>query len=242
MAVFVPQHFSKQFLALYLGVRFSGRFSVYQDFEESRLFGYYEYELICLAKNIISACERLFQLAPVSTNHTYEKCSNEAHFQINALLSEAAKIKKLVSPNISPDANLAVRKNKIKKDREAYFSTMLNQINLTEILKPKIRNTLEHFDEYLDEANIKLSTPENIQHDMAFSNLIISDWKHMPNKKVYPIRMYIANEKRFYNMKWSVDINKVYEESKAIQSYLRDNYHGADLLEEVGAMGLVLRS
>jgi len=211
-----------------------------QEFGESKLFGFYEYELVCLAKNIANSCDELFQLAPMADNGSYEKCSNDAHFCINSLLSEAAKLKKLIQSNIDKKENKFSKKYKIKIARKKYYLELLEGVVLTEILKPKIRNTLEHFDEYLDQANIELSDIKNIKHDIAFSNLIVSDWGHLPHQ-VFPIRMYVANTRSFHNMKWSVDIGRIYEESKLILAHLRAKNTGADLLEEVGALGVVLR-
>lgn len=210
------------------------------DFKESKLFGYYEYELVSLAKNIVSAGDNVFRLAPKSDGY-YEKCSSEAHFYINSLLSEAAKTKKLIDPVISNKENKHSKKYKMKVARSKYFSELLCGLTLKEILKPKVRNTLEHFDEYLDEANIELMDPNNIKHDIAFSNLILSSFDTPSMKIFYPIRMYTGNDRKFHNMKWSVEIGKIYDEAKTILAHLREKNEGGDKFEEVGAMGLVLR-
>lgn len=210
------------------------------DFKKSKLFEYYEYELICLAKNIVSAGDSVFRLAP-KTDGYYEKCSSEAHLNINSLLSEAAKIKKLIDPVLSNKENKHSKKYKMKFARKHYFSELLCGLTLKEIMKPKVRNTLEHFDEYLDGVNIELMDPRNIKHDVAFSNLILSSFDHPSNKSLYPIRIYTGNDRKYHNMRWSVEIGCIYDEAKSILLHLREKNEGADLLEEVGAMGLVLR-
>ena len=92
-------------------------------------------------------------------------------------------------------------------------------IKLAELLNAKVRNTLEHFDEYLDEANLALSDARVPPSPMAAYNMVLSRWDAI-NPRVYPIRLYISAERKFYNMKWSVDLDAINKEASAIAERL----------------------
>jgi hypothetical protein len=79
---------------------------------------------------------------------------------------------------------------------------------------------IKAFDEYLDEANLKLSREIQPPSPMAAYNMVFSHWE-VTNPKVYPVRLYISSERKFYNLKWSVDIGKIYKEATAILSELK---------------------
>jgi hypothetical protein len=99
---------------------------------------------------------------------------------------------------------------------------------------------LEHFDEYLDKANIDLTLKKNPKATCAFTNLVISDWDHIKNEVIYPIRVYIANEKAFYNMKWSINLGTIHKEATDILNHL-DSLPETKDFSHVGAMGVKLR-
>lgn len=83
----------------------------------------------------------------------------------------------------------------------------------------KIRNTIEHFDEYIDEANVK-STWENDGQDLAVYNMVIS--RRNVFNLPYFLKVYVVSEFTFYNFKWSINIKTIYEESKIILNNLYD--------------------
>jgi hypothetical protein len=76
-------------------------------------------------------------------------------------------------------------------------------------------NTLEHFDEYLDEANLAVSEAKTPPSPMAAYNMVLSHWEVF-SPRVYPIRVYVSSERKFYNMKWSVDLGVMNTEASAI--------------------------
>ncbi|GGX96860.1 hypothetical protein GCM10007160_25640 [Litchfieldella qijiaojingensis] len=101
----------------------------------------------------------------------------------------------------------------------------------------KVRNTLEHFDEYLDEANVKLYKAKTPPSPVAAYNMILSH-REVTNPQVYQVRVYISSERMFYNLKWKVSIGLLYEEAKYI---IRELQKVPGLVQGEGPDGLMLR-
>lgn len=183
--------------------------------EDTKLVALYFHELWWLAHGIKTKAERLFSETKVPDDGFFVQVNPESHSIIASLLSDAANLKRLV---ITPNTRLngeSGRQFRLRKARSAALRESLTGISLTEILNAKVRNTLEHFDEYLDEANIKVTTAKNLPSPMAAYNMVLSHWEVF-NPRVYPLRVYISSERKFYNMKWCVDIGAMHSEATAI--------------------------
>lgn len=183
--------------------------------EDTKLLTLYFHELWWLAHGIKTKADRLFAEATVPDTGYVIQVNPELHSVIASLLSDAANLKKLV---ITPSARLngeSGQQFRLRKARAAVLREAIAGIPLTEMLNAKVRNTLEHFDEYLDEANVTLTTTKNALSPMAAYNMVLSHWEAF-NPRVYPIRVYISSERKFYNMKWSVDLGAMHREATAI--------------------------
>lgn len=203
--------------------------------EETTLFSLYIHELWWLANGICKKTERLFTEAKIPDDGYVIQVSPDLHSLIASVLSEAANLKKLL---VTPSAKLngeSGRQYRLRRARSAALNQVLDGIHLSELLNAKVRNTLEHFDEYLDEANLKLSEAKNPPSPMAAYNMILSHWEAF-DPRVYPIRLYISEERKFYNMKWSVDLDAMNKEASAIAERLK-TYMGT---AEEGPGGLML--
>ncbi|MBI5809719.1 MAG: hypothetical protein HZB21_00790 [Deltaproteobacteria bacterium] len=188
---------------------------------ETKLYKLYLHELWWLSDAIKKKCEKLFSetTSPPPSSVYLIQVNPDLHSLIASILSDAANIKKLIKNQGGKLLGETGTKARLRKERAAMLDSLLSGIELEEILNHKIRNTLEHFDEYLDEANIELSKAAIPPSPMAAYNMIFSSWEVI-KPRVYPIRLYISEERKFYNMKWSIDIGKIYKEAKAILSVL----------------------
>jgi hypothetical protein len=187
--------------------------------ENTKLVTLYVHELWWLANGIKEKTNRLFNEAKVPDQGYMIQVSPELHSLIASTLSDAANIKKLL---VTPSARLSGesgRQARLRKARTALLNQMISGIQLTELLNAKVRNTLEHFDEYLDEANITISEAKNPPAPVAVYNIVLSHWEAI-NPRVYPIRLYISSERKFYNMKWSVDLDAMNKEACAVADRL----------------------
>jgi hypothetical protein len=187
--------------------------------EDTKLFALYIHELWWLSHAIMTKTEKLFTEAKVPETGYVLQVSPELHSLIASVLSDAANLKKLIiTPSVRLDRESG-RQFRLRKARAAALMDLLAGIPLAELINVKVRNTLEHFDEYLDEANLTVSeaiTPPSL---MAAYNMVLSHWEVF-SPRVYPIRVYISSERKFYNMKWSVDLGAMNAEASAIVARL----------------------
>ena len=191
-------------------------------FEDTKLFSLYFHELRWLAHSIQTKSEKLFDEAKVSAEGYVVQVNPELHSLIASILSDAANLRKLV---VTPHTRLngeSGQQFRLRKARAAALREAIKDIELVELLNSKVRNTLEHFDEYLDEANIALSEAKTPPSPMAAYNMVLSRWEGFA-PRVYPVRLYISSERKFYNMKWSVDIDAMHKEARAVVERLADS-------------------
>lgn len=204
--------------------------------EETKLFSLYVHELWWLANGIREKTGRIFSKAKVPEQGYAIQVDPQLHSLIASALSDAANLKKLL---VTPTARLngeSGRQYRLRRGRAAVLNKMLEGLQLNELLNAKVRNTLEHFDEYLDEANLSISEAKNPPSPMAAYNMVLSSWDVF-DPRVYPIRLYISSERKFYNMKWSVDLDAMHKEASLVAERLKNSIGAA----EEGPGGLMLR-
>lgn len=138
------------------------------------------------------------------------------------MLTDAANVKKLLQARPKQQKRESNSLYPLRLDRTKFLNEYLEGIDLQEMLNSKVRNTIEHFDEYLDEEIDSLSAmaEDQLPSPMAAYNIIMPDWDSIISPRPYPIRLYITSERTFYNMRWSINIEKVYEEALAILARL----------------------
>ncbi|CAK3162433.1 conserved hypothetical protein [Vibrio crassostreae] len=185
------------------------------NFENGKLSSLYFHELFWLASSIVSKSEKLFEDSKIPDSGYLIQVSPELHSLIASILSDAANIKKLlVTPSVKLKGESGAQA-RIRKERAKHLNEAIAPIEPKELFNHKVRNTLEHFDEYLDEANVKLTKSPKAPSPMAAYNMILSHWDAF-SPRVYPVRLYISSERTFYNMKWSVNIGELHNEAKDI--------------------------
>lgn len=200
----------------------------------------YALELWLLADNVREQCEKIFAATQLSPNETFLRHSKEVHGLIASLLSDAANIKKLIRTQSSPLKGERNARYAMRQQRAKALNELLSGIVLDELLNSKIRNTLEHFDEYLDEADELVTVTGHPTATLAMSNMVLSHWEHLAGEEIYPIRVYIASERKFYNMKYSIDLGKLYAESQLVVERLK-SHPKTKLITEAGALCVKLR-
>lgn len=183
--------------------------------EDTKLFTLYIHELWWLANGVKQKTEHLFAETKFPDEGNIIQVSPELHSIIASTLSDAANLKKLLVTKESQLSGESGRQFRLRLGRTQALAKLLEGIALNELLNAKVRNTLEHFDEYLDEANLAVTEAKKPPSPMAAYNMILSRWDVF-NPRVYPIRVYISEERKFYNMKWSVDLGAMNTEAKAV--------------------------
>ena len=179
----------------------------------------YFHELLWLITGICTNCETIFRETDPPTDGHFIKVDPEIHARIAMILTNAANVKKLLTaPAEKPKGQKAELFN-AHEERAEGLRTALKDIELVEMFNVKVRNSIEHFDQYLDEANMDLLAATSPPAPLAAYNMTFSSWDLM-TPRPYPVRLYVADERKFYNLKHSVDLGKLYEEASAVRNRL----------------------
>ena len=176
----------------------------------------YFHELYNLALDVKEKCEKVFELTPEAQEppNNVVAAIPELHRNIQSILTSAANIKKLIVTPSSKNKGENKKQFNLRKYRAQMLKDLTKDVTLKEILNHKVRNTLEHFDEYIDAAIVSLSSDEPPSPWAAF-NMVVSS-KDVFRPEIYPIKYYVANEKTFYNIKWSINIEELHNEASAL--------------------------
>lgn len=191
-----------------------------KSFDELRLNFIYLHELWWLTESIKSRCEELFRETPLPENGYYFQIKYHVHSLINDILSDAANIKKLITIPTQKTRGESPKQFQIHVERSKFLQDKIKSVEISELKSIKVRNTLQHFDEYLDEVNLEESEGKLRSHQIAVYNFVMSHWEAI-NPRPYPIRLYICAEKTYYNMKASVNLGKIYIEASHINEVIR---------------------
>ena len=141
-----------------------------QKFKDILFETVYTRELATLAFLIVADSERLFSELSVEDGKEICRADTRAFSQLYHILSNAAKIQELVS-----STNRGNQKGKaFHKLRAQALRTALGTVKLQEILEKKVRNTVEHFAEYLDEMSIIHSEQITGPKYMAAFDFVVS--------------------------------------------------------------------
>ena len=179
----------------------------------------YLHELGWLCSSIKNECDKIFENTKLpEEGKNYIKVSPELHSRIYKVLMDAANIKKLIFPFVAKKKKKESTKLFVLRKRRAdKLQKLFETIEISEIKNSDIRNSLEHFDEKLDEFNYSLSEENNI--DFAAYNMSIA-YPQILGKTIFPIRLYVASEKTFYNFKWKINLGQIYKEAIAMLNKL----------------------
>jgi hypothetical protein len=169
-------------------------------------------------------CERVFQYPPPppgERNFVIEPAT--LHVAIGGALGAAANVKKLLDDKRPRNKKTeSAGAFDLRKARAQMLTAELNGIPLDEILKVSVRNSLEHFDEYLDKENIRLNgqlVPCVTLYNVGVSHLDDVIFDEGPTLH---IRTYETSTRRFFNLGRSINLGKVHDEAVAILARLID--------------------
>lgn len=205
------------------------------NIEGMKLHIIYFYEIWSLANSIKRKSESLFSAALIPDDGYIFQSDPEIHSLIDSIISDAASIKKYVSVPERPAKNEGRRQFELRKARSKILKDLIECAEVSEILNSKVRNTLQHFDEYLDESNINLIDSKDPDIGLAAYNLVISSFDAI-DTKLYPIKLYVSSERKFYNMKYEIDLGKISSEANDILAVIKES---GVLFEVTG--GLLIR-
>ena len=195
-------------------------------FQSSRLASIYVQELYWLAYQVIEKSNRILQSHPNKPAQLYAAADTDTLDVAYSMLSNAAKIAELLHP---------LRNRKIYHERAAYLKSLIAPVNFSAIVDKKVRNTIEHYGEYLDDANYIHSTfqPKKlylVAFNFVFSHLVPSNDPAYPfpvfaspldGQVIFPVRVYVASTRMLHNLFWSIDLGMLVQQASAIKEALK---------------------
>src|SRR3989442_253387 len=105
------------------------------------LFDLYYHELLWLAHRIKAGCEAIFAETPKREQGHYIKVSVDVHDGIETICLAAARLKKLVEIPSGKSNDESQAAYLVHQLRARALQTVLDGVELEEILKPKVRNS-----------------------------------------------------------------------------------------------------
>lgn len=205
------------------------------------VLGIYVHHLFALARSIRDGCDAVFKLAPVPAKDGYIKVSVELHAQIDSVLIDAANLKKLVRPSAERRSKESARQFAFRQVRMAELDSLLAGVAITTIEETQTRNSIEHFDEYLDDLGASLEAGEPPPKPAAGYNLAFSSWKVVETvvrKELYPLRVYVADEATYYNFERRISLAALRAEAETILARIDESGLRKDISDPGGVMVL----
>lgn len=171
----------------------------------SPFMGVYIGELYWLAEHVEKECTAIFGdvQPPVTPGQGYVRVDHALHGRILGVLLAAARIRALIRPR---DRHGSRGEKEVLVRRTAALRDLLAGIDLGPVLDGTARNSIEHFDERLDETAIKsrrgsIPWPTLLAFDMVLSTRRLLEQFDVGGERptTYLIRAYIADERVFAN-------------------------------------------
>ena len=153
-------------------------------FLDSPFFHVYFHELWGLAESISKKCLDVFEKCPVPEKDGYIKVDPALHGVIASLLAEAANLKKLLSIPDKPSFKETQEQFSFRVERTKLLNEALGFPQLYETSRAETRNSVEHFDQYLDRASLSLSASDSATSGMALYNMALSSWSVFDKKSI----------------------------------------------------------
>ncbi len=172
----------------------------------SPVAGVYLTELHRLATDIVVSLEAALAAVPVpQPGSGLITVNHEVHRHILNALGAGARLKGLCFDR-SKGYKQTDLEHKILLRRAAWVRELLVGIDLAPLKEAQVRNTLEHFDEYVDRLALEayegdISMPALVPVDMALSSRNLLSQFAIGNEEptMYWVRIYISDEKCFIN-------------------------------------------
>lgn len=183
-------------------------------------------ELYWLAKDAHDLCLHVFESAPVptTTGQSYLRVDHQLHQDIYRILNNAARIGAMVKERERNKRNQSAGQYTVQQNRVQWLQQILSGIELSETLNSKVRHSLEHFDEFLDETALKssrgtITAPTVFPIDVTIGrpetiNYILPE--RMAGASIYPLRIYSAENRTFVNCGRYINIGAIAEECSQI--------------------------
>jgi hypothetical protein len=222
--------------------------AIWRSILESPLASIYITELYWLSRNVVASAEAIFDKSkPATGGQSYIQVDHDLLTNVPHLLGDSARIRALLLTRQKAKGESWI-KHEIRARRTAWLrNTVLQGITLQHVLDAKVRHSLEHFDEYIDETAIKahareIKPPSFLPVDMLMGSRTTLDTFNVGGEQatVYPLRVYLADEQVFINAGKEISVRGLHGECLAIQDRLAPAVPQSGAEEERGSPLYVL--
>lgn len=204
--------------------------------QHSQMAHAYVFELYRLAVDAASGCNRVFDAAPPpQDDSSYLKVDHEISGEIYRVLNCAARLSSLISPR-PKRRNQSSAQFAVQQARIVWLRGLLGEIELRETLRTRVRNSLEHYDEYLDKTALRFSREKIDGRIILPLDMTLGRENTLPldsGDTLFPLRVYLAKERTFVNCGEYIDLNQIAIETGSIVAQLESWY--SDLPVEGGS-------
>lgn len=181
-------------------------------------------EPYALAKQVVTTAEDVFRAAPKPAEPADRlQIDHDIMRNLFTLLGSAARINALIGDR--PQQRWQTEQDyEIQRRRTEWLRIgILKGIKLSALHSAKVRNTLEHFDEYIDGAAIGFATNKTPTPSLAPIDFVVSRRRALQRfaveRKVphlFFIRVFIASERVFVNCGHEISIQALHTECRRI--------------------------
>ena len=188
--------------------------------------GVYLNELYWLSRETSELCDAVFQavVPPPSAHESFVQIDHEVHNKIYRALNNAARINSLIKDRPRKMGSQSAGQYEIQRQRVRWLTAILDGIVIQELRSSRVRHSLEHFDEFIDETALKsirggIPMPTFFPLDMVLGReSTMQDFtvNHMGATHTYPLRVYLAEEQVFINCGKRINLADVATECRAI--------------------------
>jgi hypothetical protein len=192
--------------------------------ESSPMAHLYVEEAYWLARGIAQGCDEIFEATPAPTEPppaNYIKVDGELHLKMVRVLSEAAKLRALIASR-PKSKEQALSEHAFQEARAQWLRTFLGGVSLDAVSNARARNSVEHFDEYLDEiarqtARRLINRPTAVLFNMTLGRPNALD---VGSGSVVELRVFLASDRVFVNAGYRVDFQALRDLATAVAERL----------------------
>jgi hypothetical protein len=203
--------------------------SIWASIAASPLAGAYITEAYWLAANVVRRAEAVFRSAttPRKPSESYIKVDHDLTTTLTTLLGQAVRLKALLTER-SRNRNQTEVQHETQVRRARWLrDELLKGVKIKALLDSNIRNSLEHFDEYLDDVAIRcheatIPRPTSVPLDVSVGRRKTFERFPIGGKRphVENLRVYVAADKVFVNAGHEINIRALHDEARRIMKRL----------------------
>jgi len=214
--------------------------------------GNYASEIHDLARSTEKLCFSVFHESTAPLREGAQEVTNfiamhpKVHADVYRILGNAARLGAYLKNRPRRKGDQSAGQYELQTRRIEWMRGLLVGIDFSEISDARVRHSLEHFDEFLDETALKSARGKLGSSTMFPKDVVASSENAFGDKgifnlegaTVYPLRVYYAIPRTFLNCGRRIDVGRIANECKDIAERLENEV--PDLLPVLPGSGSLI--